>query len=164
LKGGNNLIHDNEFYNMAASTNPPISMYEQYLNVSNNQIYNNNFHDNYYGMIIGNNIDANPSIHTFIHDNHFTSCTYAIWLPFDSASARSYTDIEIYYNIFTNNAHALSGSSDTASHIVDTIIAYNTFTPSISSPSIENFQNTMVYGNTGLTDFNVPSPLPISPR
>jgi hypothetical protein len=164
LKGGSNLIHDNEFYNMPTNVEPPISMYTQYSGVSNNEIYSNNFHNCYYGMIIGLSIDANPSVHTLIHDNIFQSLTYGIWLPFDTSASSSYTDIEIYYNQFISCGTPIKSSSASPSVAVNTQIAYNTFSSTIISPAIETFTNTMVYGNTGLADYNVPATRPIPPR
>jgi hypothetical protein len=162
LKGGNNTINGNQFYNMG--NDPPISFYAQYSGVSNNLIYNNSFSNSYYGIIIGNSIDANPSIHTFIHDNIFSSLTRAICIPLNAGSGSSYTDIEIYYNHFTSCTTALYGISAPASVLTNTVIAYNTFSSTIISPSIEKFTNTMVYGNTGLADFNVPSIKTIAPH
>ena len=162
MKSGGNFIHGNEFYDFDRNTYP-ISMYTQYSGVSNNEICHNNFHDVYEAMIVGNDIDSNPSTHTLIHDNTFNNCERALCLPLNSGSGSSYTDIEIYYNQFISCGTALYSSSASSSVFVDTQIAYNTFTPSITNPGIEGFTNTMVYGNTGLADFNVPAVKPIPP-
>jgi hypothetical protein len=161
LKEYNNTIHDNEFYSFTGGA-PPISIYEQHYTINNCFIYNNYFHNDGYGIIIGNSVDAYPSTHLYIYNNTFQSLTQAISIPLNYGPS-SYTDIEIYYNQFTSCGTALYSTSAPASVLVDTQIAYNTFSPSISNPAIETFTNTMVYGNTGLTDYNVPSNKAIPP-
>jgi hypothetical protein len=112
---------------------------------------------------IGGNPNAQePQLRNKIHDNTFTSCTYAILLNFQSSTATN--DTWIYYNKFISctNSCSVLGSSNAA----NTVIAYNDFSQSpVNNKNFETaYTNTMVYGNTGLAGFNVPSPLPIPPR
>jgi hypothetical protein len=160
-----NKIHGSQFYNFPTSAMVPMSIYSQYTGAraNDNEFYSNNFTNCYYTVWIGGNPNAQePQLRNKIHDNAFTSCTYAILLNFQSSTATN--DTWIYYNKFISctNFCSVLGSSNVA----NTVIAYNDFSQSpVNNKDFETaYTNTMVYGNTGLADFNVPSPLPIPPR
>lgn len=166
IKCHNNSIHDNIFYNFSNTNTVPFSIYSQYSpsTANDNDIFNNTLTDCIYGMWVGNNPATYPTLRNKIHDNTFNRVTKCIMLnPWDG-STKTVEGTWIYYNTFRSCSNIFPLSESPANLIKNTVVAYNDFGGTVTDLSIESYVNTMVYGNVGMADFNVPSPLPIPPR
>jgi hypothetical protein len=161
-----NSIRDNEFYSVSAAAAVGLSIYSEGSSswANDNEIYNNTFTNMVEGIWLGHNPADNPTLRNKIHDNIFTSVTNCIRLnPWDGA-INTVEDTWVYYNNFTSCTNIFPASGNSATLIKNTVIAYNKFSPVVTNLWVESCVNTMVYGNSGMADFNVPSPLPIPPR
>jgi len=165
IKCPNNKVYDNTFENISSAA-VGIHFFGQYGNAhcDDNDVYNNTFINVVNAMWVGAGADSSGTTsRNLIHDNSFIGCdTVFIFNPFGNTTSITAKN-RIYYNKFTDCTDIFTAYSP-SSQLVDTIIAYNNFSPSTSGTVIETVgTNTMVYGNVGLADFNVPSPLPIPP-
>jgi hypothetical protein len=161
IKSGQNKIHDNEFYNFPGAS-MPFSIYGYSgSTVLGNEIYDNTFTDitSSNGVFWTGNQDVSGIVSgTKIYGNTFTSCSVVFYFNHESPSGNT-IDTWIYYNAFTSCSTIFKIS---ATNVYNTVVAYNTFSSSVTNTAFEtSYTNTMVYGNTRLADFNVPSPLPI---
>jgi hypothetical protein len=163
IKSSYNKIHDNQFYNFAGAS-MPFSIYTYTGSTAlGNEIYNNEFttFSSSNGVFWTGNQDVSGIVSgTKIHSNSFTNCSVAFYFNHDSPSGNT-VDTWIYYNTFTSCTTIFKIS---ATNVYNTVVAYNTFSSSVTNKAFEtSYTNTMVYGNEGLADYNVPSPLPILP-
>jgi hypothetical protein len=165
IKCNYNKIYNNAFYNYPAGGDAGLSIYSEYSPsyANDNEIYNNTFTDMTYAFWIGHNPANYPTLRNKIHDNTFTRVTNCIMLNPWNGAINTVEDTWIYYNTFTSCTDIFPASGDSPSLVIDTVIAYNDFSPAITNLWVESCGNTMVYGNIGMADFNVPSPLPIPP-
>lgn len=164
-----NSVYNNTFYNFA--TVPAFSIYSELTNyyANDNEIYNNTFTNMHVAFWIGHgDIVHSPTNRNKIHDNVFINVTKCIALNpsglDNGPSTQHVDDTWIYYNKFVSCGDIFPTTNcDGVTLIVNTVIAYNNFGGTVTNLSIETYNNTMVYGNIGMADFNVPSPLPIPP-
>lgn len=165
IKSQNNQIYDNDFYNFPDYASVGLSTYSQYspCTANDNEIYDNTFTDMYYAIWVGqdSSFTQSPTLRNRYHDNLFTNVD--VCFDFLSDGASSWTnDTAIYYNTFAQCTTAID--CDSNPYTANTVIAYNDFGgATVTQRVLTSCSNTMVYGNTGLADFNVPSPLPIPP-
>jgi hypothetical protein len=160
IKSSYNKIHDNQFYNFAG-TSMPFSIYTYTGSTGvGNEIYDNTFTGitSSNGVLMTGNKDVSGVISgTKIYSNSFTNCNTCFYLNHETSGDT--TGTWIYYNTFNSCTTIFKIS---ATNVLNTVVAQNTFSSSVSNLSFEtSYTNTMVYGNTGLADLNVPSPLPI---
>jgi hypothetical protein len=171
VKCHHNSFYNNTLYNFN-SASVGFAIWSEYTSCTSNdnEIYNNTLRDMVAGINIGHgNNCKSPTDRTKIHDNVFTQVTKCIQLNpvgYDNGPSTSHVDDTwIYHNTF----YSCGGNpfpatdSDGSTLIVNTVIAYNTFSQTVTGLSVESYKNTMVYGNIGMADFNVPYPLPIPP-
>jgi parallel beta-helix repeat protein len=164
IKCEENDIYDNDFRDMGSGA-VAFSIYSEHSGyaANNNKIHDNRFNNCYFGFWIGHNADAEPTVGNKIYSNIFTNITKCI-MPSPFEGGINYVDDTwIYYNTFINCGQVF-WSSGTNNLIRNTVVAYNDF--SQSQPSLlvlKGYVNSMVYGNTGLDDYNVPTTPPIPP-
>jgi parallel beta-helix repeat protein len=166
-----NKIYNNSFYNFTTDS-PAFAIYSELANyyANDNEIYNNTFINVRMAFWIGHgDIVHSPTNRNKIHDNYFENVNKCIALNpsglDNGPSTQHVDDTWIYYNKFVNCGDIFPTTNcDGATLIVNTVIAYNNFGKTVTNLSILSYNNTMVYGNIGMTDFNVPSPMPIPPR
>jgi hypothetical protein len=164
LKCHNNTIYNNVFYNFIAAS-VGISIFSEYnqATANDNKIYGNTFADMVEAIWVGHDPANNPTLRNEIYRNNFTRATNCIRLNPWSGAIDTVEDTWIYYNTFASCTDIFPRSGSSASLIIDTVVAYNDFGANVTNLSILSYANTMVYGNLGMADFNVPSPLPIPP-
>jgi hypothetical protein len=168
IKCPRNKVYTNKFYNYPS--NVGISIWSQYSTsyANDNEVYDNTFTNMNYGIVVGHGSNClSPTLRNKIHDNTFTNVNLVVVLNpagWDSGpSTQHVDDTWIYYNKFVSCGDIFPTTNSVYSLIANTVIAYNDFGGTVTNLSIETYVNTMVYGNTGMADFNVPSPLPIPP-
>jgi hypothetical protein len=166
VKSQNNTIYNNAFYNFLTNAAVGLSIYSQYnpCTANDNNIYDNTFTNMYYGFWLGQDASfcLSPTLRNRIHDGIFRNVTNCITFMANGAACWV-NDTAIYYNNFSYCSNAL-GCMYSTPYVANTVIAYNDFTGAGVSSSIETkCVNTMVYGNIGLPDFNVPADKPIPP-
>lgn len=161
IKCQNNSIYNNTFYNFpnVADGAVGLSIYSQYSPsyANDNDIYNNSFTNMVYAIWIGHDAQAYPTLRNKIHDNTFSNITDCILL--NPWSAVNWTnDTWIYYNKFVACTNIIPVTTfSPPNYVANTVVAYNVFDRIVTGLAFETqYQNTMVYGNTGLADFNVP--------
>jgi hypothetical protein len=166
MKCSNNTIHDNNFWNFSDIV--CISTFAAYptSTANDNAFYNNTFTDCTYGLWFGGNSgypdgQAQPVLRSLIYNNVFTNVSKPIELN-NWWAGSAINDTRVYYNEFISCSKAIYVESG-SSNVSNTIVAWNTFSPSISNPEIQTYTNTMVYNNTGLADYNVPESPDIEP-
>jgi len=163
IKNKNNKIYDNEFYNSSGGVG--LSIYSEYSPsyANDNEIYNNTFTNMTEALWIGHNPANYTTLRNKIHDNVFTDVINCFRLNPWTGAINTTEDTWIYYNKFYSCTNIFPASGSSANLIKNTVIAYNDFDESVTNLWIETCDNTMIYGNTGMNDFNVPDPLPIPP-
>lgn len=117
-----------------------------------------------YGIWVGHDPQASPTLRNKIHDNTFTSVTDCFLLnPWSAVNWVS--DTWIYYNDFTSCTNIIQvTTSSPPNYVTNTVVAYNDFGKTVTDLAFETqYQNTIVYGNTGMDDYN-DSVRPIPPR
>lgn len=171
IKCPENKIYDNDFYDFP-SGGIAFSIYSQYSPsyANDNDIYDNRFTNISAAISLGTaEPSAYPTLQNKIHDNVFTNVKFCFCLTGLGAEiANVVKDTWIYYNKFINCTYPFH--QDFNSHgvdkVVNTVIAYNEFAPAVPQIEVDllhTMNNMMIYGNTGLADFNVPTPPPIPP-
>jgi hypothetical protein len=171
VKCQSNCIRDNTFYNFPTNAAVGISLYSQYSSctANDNEIYGNTFTDMYYGIWIGQDASftLSPTLRNRYHDNVFTRVTICFGF-LSNGPACVTSDTDIYYNTFSQCTTGITCLWTSTPYVTNTTIAYNNFGgAAVTQVVLTSCTNTMVYGNTGLADFNVPAvqriPPPSSP-
>jgi hypothetical protein len=164
IKCHNNTIYNNAFYNFSTGS-VGLSIYSEYsqATANDNRIYGNTFTDMVEAIWVGHNPANNPTLRNKVYNNNFTKVENCIRLNPWSGAINTVEDTWIYYNTFDSCTDIFPASGSSASLVIDTVIAYNNFGGTVTNLWIESCVNTMVYGNIGMADFNVPSPPPIPP-
>jgi hypothetical protein len=166
IKCANNSIHGNIFYNFISHSAIPFSIYSQYSpsTANSNDIYNNTFTNCFYGIKIGHSPAEYPTVQNKIHNNNFVNVNNCILLNPWSGATNTVEDTWIYYNTFRGCTTVFPISGSPLSLIINTVVAYNDFGGNITELSVlQQYVNSMVYGNIGMPDYNVPSSLPVPP-
>ena len=166
IKSQNNIVSNNTFYNFFTSAAVGLSIYSQYnpCTANDNDIFDNTFTNMYYGLWLGQDASfcLSPTLRNKIHNNVFTNTAKCITF-LANGEACWVNDTAVCYNSFSYCTDALGCAASTP-YVANAVIAYNDFDGASVSSSIETqCLNTMVYGNTGLADFNVPAVKPIPP-
>jgi parallel beta-helix repeat protein len=164
LKCKNNNIHHNTFIGLPIGA-PPFSIYSEHpgYEANNNDIHHNTFTNCYWGFNLGTSTTGGEvCVGNKIHDNYLSGVQRVFTIAFGSSLYQNVEDTWFYYNTLSGCGQVFYASA-TNSKVVDTVVAYNDFSGSTPSASVlQGYANSMVYGNIGLADYNVPSPLPIT--
>jgi hypothetical protein len=166
IKAPFNIVHNNIFYNIS-SVGVPFSIYSQGSSAQacDNEIYSNTFINCSYAFWLGQSVQANPTSRNKIYDNTFTNVANCfLFNAWANPPVNWVNDTRIYYNNFNSCPNFITFSASTTAYVGNIVVAYNTFDVPVTNLSFESqYLNTMVYGNIGLNDYNVPSPLPVPP-